>query len=329
MEFLQESSPYYNANNQQFTPEKRHNDSKTDHFVVDDLLDFPVDLVEEDVDIIEATSTDSSTVVDSCNSSSLGSGGPEPSFVDTQLSNLFVPYDDLAEFEWLSNSVEESFSNEDLQKFQLISGIKARSKYASDAQEFQTMAINRTNNPIFNIDMTVPSKARTKRSRASSCNWASQVCAMSSAATMASNCESNITSSSIAKSAMTTVKKDTNNNSSRNDDGRKCLHCATDKTPQWRTGPMGPRTLCNACGVRYKSGRLVPEYRPVASPTFVLTKHSNSHRKVLELRRKKEMKNSQHHHQHFLNDQNIMSHMPNRDTYLIHQRIDPYYQQLI
>ncbi|GKA90468.1 GATA transcription factor 12-like protein [Tanacetum coccineum] len=328
MEFPQEPSPY-NANNQQFTPEKRNNDSKTDHFIVDDLLDFPVDdLVEEDVEIIEATSTDSSTVVDSCNSSSLGSGGPEPSFVDTQLSNLFVPYDDLAEFEWLSNSVEESFSNEDLQKFQLISGIKARSKYASDSQQFQTMAINSTNNPIFNIDMTVPSKARTKRSRASSCNWASQVRDMST--DMSSNCESNITSNSIAKSAMTAMKKVTNNNSSRNnDDGRKCLHCATDKTPQWRTGPMGPRTLCNACGVRYKSGRLVPEYRPVASPTFILTKHSNSHRKVLELRRKKEMQKSQHHPQHFLNGQNAISHMPNRDDYLIHQHIDPYYRQLI
>ncbi|GJS88384.1 GATA transcription factor 12-like protein [Tanacetum coccineum] len=329
MEFPQEPSPYYNANNQQFTPEKRNNDSKTDHFIVDDLLDFPVDdLVEEDVEIIEATSTDSSTVVDSCNSSSLGSGGPEPSFVDTQLSNLFVPYDDLAEFEWLSNSVEESFSNEDLQKFQLISGIKARSKYASDSQQFQTMAINSTNNPIFNIDMTVPSKARTKRSRASSCNWASQVRDMST--DMSSNCVSDITSNSIAKSAMTAMKKVTNNNSSRNnDDGRKCLHCATDKTPQWRTGPMGPRTLCNACGVRYKSGRLVPEYRPVASPTFVLTKHSNSHRKVLELRRKKEMQKSQHHPQHFLNGQNAISHMPNRDDYLIHQHIDPYYRQLI
>ncbi|KAK4399921.1 GATA transcription factor 12 [Sesamum angolense] len=23
-------------------------------------------------------------------------------------------------------------------------------------------------------------------------------------------------------------------------EGRKCLHCATDKTPQWRTRPMGP-----------------------------------------------------------------------------------------
>lgn len=70
---------------------------------------------------------------------------------------------------------------------------------------------------------------------------------------------------------------------------RKCSHCASEKTPQWRTGPLGPKTLCNACGVRFKSGRLVPEYRPAASPTFVLTQHSNSHRKVMELRRQKQL----------------------------------------
>ncbi|XP_022870331.1 GATA transcription factor 4-like [Olea europaea var. sylvestris] len=75
--------------------------------------------------------------------------------------------------------------------------------------------------------------------------------------------------------------------------GRRCTHCSSEKTPQWRTGPMGPKTLCNACGVRYKSGRLVPEYRPAASPTFVLTQHSNSHRKVLELRRQKELLHQQ------------------------------------
>lgn len=65
---------------------------------------------------------------------------------------------------------------------------------------------------------------------------------------------------------------------------RKCLHCEITKTPQWRAGPLGPKTLCNACGVRYKSGRLYPEYRPAASPTFVPTQHSNSHKKVLEMR---------------------------------------------
>lgn len=65
---------------------------------------------------------------------------------------------------------------------------------------------------------------------------------------------------------------------------RKCTHCEITKTPQWRAGPLGPKSLCNACGVRYKSGRLFPEYRPAASPTFVPSLHSNSHKKVLQMR---------------------------------------------
>ncbi|KVI00188.1 GATA transcription factor 11-like [Cynara cardunculus var. scolymus] len=67
---------------------------------------------------------------------------------------------------------------------------------------------------------------------------------------------------------------------------KKCSHCEITKTPQWREGPMGPKTLCNACGVRYRSGRLFPEYRPAASPTFIPSVHSNSHRKVIEMRQK-------------------------------------------
>lgn len=67
---------------------------------------------------------------------------------------------------------------------------------------------------------------------------------------------------------------------------KKCTHCEVTKTPQWREGPLGPKTLCNACGVRYRSGRLFPEYRPAASPTFVPSVHSNSHRKVVEMRKK-------------------------------------------
>ncbi|KAL6911317.1 hypothetical protein ACP4OV_000122 [Aristida adscensionis] len=67
---------------------------------------------------------------------------------------------------------------------------------------------------------------------------------------------------------------------------RRCTHCQIEKTPQWRAGPLGPKTLCNACGVRYKSGRLFPEYRPAASPTFVPAIHSNSHKKVVEMRQK-------------------------------------------
>ncbi|CAH9142952.1 unnamed protein product, partial [Cuscuta epithymum] len=68
--------------------------------------------------------------------------------------------------------------------------------------------------------------------------------------------------------------------------GMKCTHCEAVETPQWRRGPMGPNTLCNACGVRYKSGRLLPEYRPFASPSFDSSKHSNFHRKILKSSRK-------------------------------------------
>lgn len=62
----------------------------------------------------------------------------------------------------------------------------------------------------------------------------------------------------------------------------RCTHCQAEKTPQWRMGPLGPKTLCNACGVRFKSGRLMPEYRPAASPTFDSTKHSNFHKNILQ-----------------------------------------------
>ncbi|KAF8903487.1 hypothetical protein CPB84DRAFT_1746196 [Gymnopilus junonius] len=34
-------------------------------------------------------------------------------------------------------------------------------------------------------------------------------------------------------------------------DGQTCLGCSATSTPEWRRGPMGPRTLCNACGLVY------------------------------------------------------------------------------
>jgi hypothetical protein len=34
---------------------------------------------------------------------------------------------------------------------------------------------------------------------------------------------------------------------------KRCEHCGTDSTPEWRTGPLGKGTLCNACGLRYRS----------------------------------------------------------------------------
>lgn len=34
--------------------------------------------------------------------------------------------------------------------------------------------------------------------------------------------------------------------------GRTCMHCNATQTPEWRTGPNGKGTLCNACGLRWK-----------------------------------------------------------------------------
>ncbi|KAI8841716.1 hypothetical protein BC829DRAFT_402387 [Chytridium lagenaria] len=35
----------------------------------------------------------------------------------------------------------------------------------------------------------------------------------------------------------------------------RCSSCGATKTPEWRRGPNGPRTLCNACGLTYAKSR--------------------------------------------------------------------------
>ncbi|KAL8245116.1 hypothetical protein R6Q59_011374 [Mikania micrantha] len=313
MEFFQatssSSSSCYSADNQQFTSEKCHFDTKIDHFIVDDLLNFPTD----DTVMVGGTFvTDTSTDSSSTNSSSKF-GGAEPclagnsgcrSFAGNQFSDLCTPYDDIAEFRWLSNFIEESFSNEDVQKLHLLSGVKARFEHPHEMHQFQPKPINRTTNSIFNYDMTIPSKTRTKRSRVASRHSVSRVSVMPS---------------NVSEPVSVMPSDSKHDMVSKNEVGRKCVHCATNKTPQWRTGPMGPRTLCNACGVRYKSGRLVPEYRPAASPTFILTKHSNSHRKVLELRRQKMQKTIHHQQEVMIHQDHVMLQMPNiADNYFIY-----------
>ncbi|KAL1212775.1 GATA transcription factor 23 [Cardamine amara subsp. amara] len=36
---------------------------------------------------------------------------------------------------------------------------------------------------------------------------------------------------------------------------RCCSDCKTTKTPMWRGGPAGPKSLCNACGIRLRKQR--------------------------------------------------------------------------
>ncbi|KZV43660.1 GATA transcription factor 16-like [Dorcoceras hygrometricum] len=37
-----------------------------------------------------------------------------------------------------------------------------------------------------------------------------------------------------------------------------CSDCKTTKTPLWRSGPSGPKSLCNACGIRRRKKRQSP-----------------------------------------------------------------------
>jgi GATA zinc finger len=261
----------------------------------------------------------------------------------------------LAELEWMSTYGEESFSSEDLQKLQIISpsGLKSNTLSTNPVIKTETISTAIKTEPTFTTTTIPspsssfssrhlaaatsqpallsppPSKARSKRSRCSGpSSWkSSHILSLSSSEPTDSNSANPIL---VKKPIKQLKKKDASVFTlAQPSGGRRCLHCETDKTPQWRTGPMGPKTLCNACGVRYKSGRLVPEYRPAASPTFVVSRHSNSHRKVLELRRQKEMHMQHLQHQQLLLHGASPVHAQNTDDFLIHHQIGPAFRQLI
>lgn len=77
-----------------------------------------------------------------------------------------------------------------------------------------------------------------------------------------------------------------------NPDGsiKSCGACGKTKTPMWRRGPKGPSQLCNACGARWKAGRLVvPE---VAPPPIIEAEEDKS--KEEEARKEDEAQASMH-----------------------------------
>ncbi|KAJ6711525.1 GATA TRANSCRIPTION FACTOR [Salix purpurea] len=113
---------YNDCGTTEFFAEKKSSEQKADqHFMVEDLLDFPnddditADGFLSDIDSINATTKNcattnhSVTTTDSFSSASVDYGR---TFADSQFSNeLCFLYDDMAELEWLSNFVEESFLN--------------------------------------------------------------------------------------------------------------------------------------------------------------------------------------------------------------------------
>lgn len=52
---------------------------------------------------------------------------------------------------------------------------------------------------------------------------------------------------------------------------RRCANCDTTSTPLWRNGPRGPKSLCNACGIRFKK-----EERRAAAATTTATANNGA-----------------------------------------------------
>ncbi|KAL6209539.1 hypothetical protein ACLB2K_020479 [Fragaria x ananassa] len=290
----------------------------SEDFSVDDLLDFSNGqfedgFVEEEQELEEHEEEEEdkdSVSVDSVDNSNSGYFTTE----STLASQLAVPDDDIAELEWVSHFVNDSAS--ELSLLHPVIKLKPEALTLNRSEpEARRLALAHDQSTLSWLPSQVPVKARSKRfrpaSRLRSSVWNPLGDSPSLTSSLPSPSSTSSCSSGMSLSTPSLVltnpvhkvgvfwgesaaKKQKRKPAVQTGDEvvvgiqRRCSHCQVQKTPQWRTGPLGPKTLCNACGVRYKSGRLFPEYRPACSPTFSGDVHSNSHRKVLEMRRRKD-----------------------------------------
>ncbi|KVH96627.1 GATA transcription factor 5-like [Cynara cardunculus var. scolymus] len=279
------------------------NVSSSVEFSVDDLLDLSdkdfnnsgIEYSEEDEERDFSQDTGNNLMI----SSNFPSAGD---LVSLPAGEIHLPVDDMESLEWLSQVVDDSTSDLSLLFPAATLTENYTGKFAVKTRHEPVVRPVIPSFTVLGLSYPVPRKYRTKRSKKTGRGWSSLT---ESSIGTSSSYDSTVTSShfpdpvqliesffSFQKPATKKHKKNSGSGSSSDSSGsvtqRCCNHCQVEKTPQWRTGPLGPKTLCNACGVRFKSGRLFPEYRPACSPTFSDDIHSNSHRKVLEMRKKKE-----------------------------------------
>ncbi|MFS8034082.1 putative transcription factor C2C2-GATA family [Helianthus anomalus] len=277
-----------------------------DDIFVDGLLDFSENGCFEENDdthVVLDTSNDKSCFISPVkqenqekiedNKTTIGFSIPD--------NDLCLPADDVADLEWVSQFVDDSFSGG-----YSLPCPTGKFKFTEKKPEPEPVIIKReTVKPA--LTTPVQTKARSKRARTGGRVWSMVTSPLTDSSTSSSSSSSYTSNPWLffpdlaAQTAESVfgkppVKKQKKRNvvsgpaepTSQPAQPRRCSHCLVQKTPQWRAGPLGAKTLCNACGVRYKSGRLLPEYRPACSPTFSSEVHSNNHRKVLEMRQKKE-----------------------------------------
>jgi hypothetical protein len=275
---------------------------------IDDLIDFPSDEAP-----FGSGSASGNAFCDNFPSVWTGPSddltGSEPFFPGCNSNSasdlsaeLAVPYEDIVQLEWLSTFVEDSFAGKGMTiNTTKLESTQSHFQTSSPVSVLESSSSSSCSggHSVGGSGKTIPQRgARSKRPRPPTFKPRAAM-HLKNSPTSSMTDSGNFSDSGdfvmIQKPAGVEHKKKKKMKAADHQDSdkpennsqqsvRKCMHCEITKTPQWRAGPMGPKSLCNACGVRYKSGRLFPEYRPAASPTFVPALHSNSHKKVVEMR---------------------------------------------
>ncbi|GFQ03777.1 gata transcription factor 6 [Phtheirospermum japonicum] len=210
-----------------------------DDLFVDELLDFSNDFNEEEEQQpqkpeekeLEEKEKNCSVSLEKQTAPENGAVSVKDGFGPLPESELSVPAEGLESLEWLSHFVEDSFSDYSLTG-------KVTSMAAANRTELETSVKEQ-------VCFTTPvqTKARTKRARTGGQTGEFF---------------------NVKPPSKKHKKKPADAGAAGSGGGqpRRCSHCGVTKTPQWRAGPLGSKTLCQL--------------------------HSNNHRKVLEMRRKKE-----------------------------------------
>lgn len=88
-----------------------------------------------------------------------------------------------------------------------------------------------------------------------------------------------------AKAPRSYTRSTTSDKSGRgknNSENHVCQGCSATSTPEWRKGPTGPRTLCNACGLLYAKMWRKREYDAIASAAAFNVEPDEVRRKFAE-----------------------------------------------
>ncbi|KAJ0552868.1 hypothetical protein HanHA89_Chr08g0289981 [Helianthus annuus] len=218
---------------------------------IDDLIEFPPVNDTIPVDCNEFSNIWVNNSDDLQVSDPIFCGGNSDNASDLS-AELHVPYEDIVQLEWLSNFVEDSFSGDGL-------------------------TIKKEDVPVEKDVLVGPHQFQT----------ASPVSVLESSSSSSSS-TSYSGSGTIGSKMIPLSPIQRGPQRARTKRPRPTTFNPRDMVDLLSPLVLVPVSGCSETEKNFTSchGRLFPEYRPAASPTFVPTLHSNSHKKVVEMRTK-------------------------------------------